>query len=81
MLAISSMACLGAQAPAISVQPSPATRHQMIVKLTDCMRKRMSADRVVSYSEAGKTCREQLRKQRDPAAPNTLVATGSIPKP
>jgi hypothetical protein len=41
----------------------------------------MSADKVVSYNEAAKTCRDQIRKQRDQSAPGALVASGHSTKP
>jgi len=41
----------------------------------------MSIDRVVSYNEAAKTCRDQISKQRDKSAPGALVASGNSTKP
>ena len=78
MLAITSVAFAGAQALAVP-RPQPTAKQQMIAKTTACMRKRMSNDRAVSYNEAGKTCRDQLRRQRDQA--DALVAAGNPPKP
>ena len=81
MLAITSVAFAGAQSLAGSLHPPPTARQQMIAKTTDCMRKRMSADRVVSYNEAARTCRDQIRKQGERAVPNALVASGSPRSP
>jgi hypothetical protein len=80
MLAMTSVASAGAQALADSVPPPTMTKHQMIVKTIDCMRKRMSIDRAVSYNEAAKTCRDQISKQSDKSAPGALVVSGDSTK-
>jgi hypothetical protein len=79
MLAVTSLSFAGMQAMGGSVQPPPTERHQMMLETTDCMRRRMSADKVVSYNEAAKTCREQIRKQH--AQPAPLVAAGNPRRP
>jgi hypothetical protein len=81
MLAMTSVAFTGARALAVSERPPTMTRHQMMVKMIDCMRRQMSIDRVVSYNEAAKTCRDQISKQRDKSAPGALVASGNSTKP
>jgi hypothetical protein len=81
MLAMTSVAFPGAQSLAAPVRPTTTTRNQTIAKTIDCMRRRMSADKVVSYNEAAKTCRDQIRKQRDQSAPGALVASGHSTKP
>jgi hypothetical protein len=63
MLAMTSVTFSGPRALADSVRQPTMTRHQLIVKTIDCMRKRMSIDRAVSYNEAAKTCRDQMSKQ------------------
>jgi hypothetical protein len=79
MLAITSVEFAGTQTLAVSAPPPP-TKHQIMVKTVDCMRKRMSIDRVVSYNEAAKTCRDQIRKQRGQPAPAALATAGDPPK-
>lgn len=46
-------------------------RHQ----LNECMTKRMSLDKLLSYNEALRTCREHLQPPKDTLAANT--PTGS----
>jgi len=81
MLAMTSVAFVGTQALAVSTNPPPTARRQMIAKTAACMRKRMSIDRVVSYNEAAKTCKDQLRKQGDQPASDPLVTAGNPAKP
>jgi len=81
MLAMTSVAFPGAPVLAASARPPTAARHQMIVKTIDCMRKRMSIDKVVSYNEAAKTCRNQASKQPEQSVSGALVASGRSAKP
>jgi hypothetical protein len=60
---------LGAQT--IGAQPeSPAViaKHQ----LSECMSKRMSADRNLSYNDAMRSCKERLQPPKDLAAINPI---------
>jgi hypothetical protein len=81
MLAMTSVAFPGAPALAASLRPPTTAKRQMIVKTIDCMRKRMAIDKVVSYNEAAKICRDQISKQRDQSAAGELVASGHPTKP
>lgn len=81
MLAMLGGAFSGALALADSPPQPPMTRHQLIAKTIDCMRKLMSQDAAVSYSEAAKTCRRQIGQQSDKSAPGSLVASGNSTKP
>jgi hypothetical protein len=65
MLAMTCVAFAGALARADPVHLPTMTRHQMIIKTVDCMKKRMSMDRAVSYNEAVRTCKAQINKQND----------------
>jgi hypothetical protein len=49
--------------------PSKIPRRQMV----DCMMKRMSADKVLSYNSAAKDCINQLKVQNDKLASNASV--------
>jgi hypothetical protein len=55
------------------------TRRHAVVKVLDCMRKRMSADRSISYNEAAKVCKEEVARQFDSASPGVLVAADTKP--
>jgi hypothetical protein len=78
---MSSVVFAGAHALADPERQPTLTKRQVIAQTIDCMRKRMSIDRAVSYNEAAKTCRDQISKQSDKAAPGTLVASDSPTKP
>ncbi len=58
-----------------SARPQAMTRHQVIVQTIGCMRRRMSADKSISYNEAAKVCKNQIVKQRDNATAGVLVAS------
>ena len=62
--------------PALAVDPtnhSAPNRHQLIA----CMTKRMSASRAVSYNEAARLCKDQLKAQNTPVAPAAAVKPSS----
>jgi hypothetical protein len=81
MLAMTSAAFPATPALAASGRPPATAKHQTIAKTIDCMRKRMSIDKAVSYNAAAKICGDQIRKQRDASAPDALAASGHSAKP
>ena len=46
----------------VSANQPALTKRQMITLMIDCMKKRMSADRAISYHEAAKTCKEDIKR-------------------
>jgi len=54
-----------------------ATKRQAAGMIIDCMRKRMSKDRLISYNEAAKVCKQEVAKLGAPAGP--LVAADTKP--
>ena len=69
LIALSSM-LLGVQATvANAATHASVTRRQ----ITDCMKKQMSANRGLSYNEATKTCKEQVKLQDVQVAANNKV--------
>jgi hypothetical protein len=61
---------VGAQALAVNwTSSSTLTRRQ----LADCMTKRMSASKTISYNEAAKVCKDQLKSQKDSMAANNAT--------
>jgi hypothetical protein len=70
VLAMAAVVLFGVQALADPVRPPVMTKHQMIAKTLGCMRKRMSIDRVISYNEAAKACKDQLAKRSDGGRPD-----------
>ena len=72
----------GTQARAVDSASQPKTnKHQTIVQIVGCMKKRMSADRSSSYNAAMKACKEQVNKERDDLASGALVASDTPAKP
>ena len=51
-----------------------AVKRQMVSQIISCMKKRMSADRLVSYNEASKICRESVEGQLEKSTSGPLVA-------
>jgi hypothetical protein len=51
-----------------------ATKRQMVNQVVDCMRKRMSSDRQISYNQAAKVCRDQVNQRIDSASSGPLMA-------
>jgi hypothetical protein len=71
-------------APAIAgdaVSQSTTTRRQMIVQVVDCMKKRMSVNRELSYNAASKLCKDQVSSQSNNSVSDALVASASAAKP
>jgi hypothetical protein len=67
MVAMTGAVFVGIQALAADpASPSPSNRRQ----LASCMTKQMSASRTISYNEATKVCKDQLKSQNDRLAAN-----------
>ena len=58
---------------------SLANKRQGVSMVVDCMRKRMSKDRAISYNEAAKVCKQEVARQFDSAPPGALVAADTKP--
>ena len=61
------------------VNPPAMSKRQMISLMINCMKKRMSADRSISYHEAAKACKEDIKRD-DNSSSSTLVASDSQAK-
>lgn len=62
-----------------TVQPT-MSKHQMVVQMVDCVKKRMSADKSHSYAEAMKACKDEMKKEGDELPTGALVASEAQPK-
>jgi hypothetical protein len=51
-----------------------AAKRQFASQVIGCMKKRMAADRYISYNEAAKVCKEQVNRQFDSPDQGPLVA-------
>ncbi len=58
---------------------SIATRRQAAGMVIDCMRKRMSRDRLISYNEAAKVCKQEVAKRFETDQSGVLVAEDTKP--
>jgi hypothetical protein len=58
---------------------SSATKRQAVAMVVDCMRKRMSRDRSISYNEAARVCKQEVARQFDGAPSGALVAADTKP--
>lgn len=55
---------LGSQAFAADPATRPAAgKHQMLIGMNTCMKRRMAADQYVSYNGAMKVCKDQVNKR------------------
>jgi hypothetical protein len=78
VIAMAGLLLVAAQAVAADPGQPALTRRQMVTQIIGCMKKRMSASRTISYNEAAKVCKDQL-KQSDSSGP--LVAADTPAKP
>jgi hypothetical protein len=53
---------------------SYSARRQTAGQIIDCMKKRMSDDRSISYNQAAKVCKRQVLAQREGSSSAPLVA-------
>jgi hypothetical protein len=63
---------LGAQAVAVDSTNPPTARRQLM----DCMNRRMSANKTLSFNQATKVCKEQQKAKDAALASNNLQKTG-----
>ena len=74
-LACSSL-ILGAQTTVAQPEsPAVLAKHQ----LTECMTKRMSANKALSYNDALRACKERLQPPKDVASINPVPAGNKAP--
>jgi hypothetical protein len=52
-----------------------AAKRQMVSQVISCMKKRMSSDRLISYNQASKECRESVESQLEKSSSGPLVAS------
>jgi hypothetical protein len=70
-----------AQAPADAWKSqSFAVKRQMVSQVIDCMKKRMSSNRLISYNDAAKLCKDEVARRFESAPAGPLVAADSGPK-
>ena len=60
-------------------QPLAVKRH-MVAQVIACMKKRMYADRLISYNQASKVCRDEVEARLDKVSAGVLVADTAAAK-
>ena len=64
-----------------AVRQSTMSKRQMMAQVVNCMKKRMSVDREISYNAASKVCKDQVNNQSNNSVSVALVASASSAKP
>ena len=76
-LILAMTSAVAAVSPAVAsdwkAQP-PSVKRQMVSQMISCMKKRMSNDRLISYNQAAKSCRETVEGQLEKSTSGPLVA-------
>ncbi len=81
MMALMVVVFAATQASAVdSIARHPITKHQVHGQITACMKRRMYADRAVSYNEAARVCKNQVSRQNAASASGPLVASDTPAK-
>jgi hypothetical protein len=76
MIAMGVGMLMGVQAIGADVVSQATRKRQMVVQVVNCMKKRMSASKEVSYNAAAKVCKDQVNRQNDTSVSGALVASG-----
>jgi hypothetical protein len=79
-IAIGGTIFIGAHSLADETRQSTIARQQMVVQILDCVKKRV-ATRTVSYHEAIKACKDEVRDPGATTPPERLLASGTPDKP
>jgi len=80
MISIASVIFGGAQAIAVDSAGQPTmSKRQLVVQVVDCMRKQMAVNRVISYNDAAKVCKDRVVNHNNPVA-GPLVASDALAK-
>ncbi len=77
VVAMTGLLLVTMQASAVDTGQPALTRRQMLTQIVGCMKKRMSASRTISYNQAARACKDEL-KQNDGSP---LVAADTPAKP
>jgi hypothetical protein len=66
-------------AAADTASGAPISKREAVVQVVKCMRRRMAADRMLSYNQAAKDCKEFVLNGGS-ASPPLVASDGSTPK-
>jgi hypothetical protein len=74
-IGLAGLMVIGATAAAVEPGQSALMKQQMI----DCMNKKMSVNKTLSYNDAMRACKVRLQPSKDTLAANNAVATAAKP--
>jgi hypothetical protein len=81
VFAVAGAVLAAAQAPAGDWKAQPlAVKRQLVVQVIECMKKRMSGDRHISYNQAAKQCRDEVERHLEKASAEPMVAADTPAK-
>jgi hypothetical protein len=69
---------MAGQAVAVDGGQPALTKRQMLTQVIGCMKKRMAASRTISYNDAAKVCKDQLKAE---SSSQPLVAADTPARP
>jgi hypothetical protein len=82
MIAIGAVILVNAQAIAAdATSQSTVGRRQVLVQVVNCMKKRMSVNKELSYNAATKVCKNQVNNQSNSVLSVAVEASDSPAKP
>jgi hypothetical protein len=82
VVALAGLIFAGTQALAADSTSQPTmSKRKTIAQMVGCMRKRMSANRSISYNDSMKACKDQMNKKNDNLPSGALVASDTPAKP
>ena len=76
IIAFGAVILVDSQAIAVDA-PSTMSKHQMLVQVVNCMKKRMAVDKLISYSEAAQGCKNQANIQSNNVVSVVVEASDS----
>lgn len=79
VVAMTGLLLMAVQAFAVDTGQPALTRRQMLTQIIGCMKKRMSASRTISYNQAARACKDELKQGDSSSGP--LVAADTPAKP
>ena len=79
VVAMAGLLLVAVQVFAVDPGQPALTRRQMVTQIIGCMKKRMSASRTISYNQAAKGCKDELKQGDGSSGP--LVAADTPSKP
>jgi len=82
MIAMAGVMLMDAQAIAVdTIGQSTVSKRQVLVQVVNCMKKRMSVSKELSYNAAAQVCKNQVNNQSNSVVSVAVEASDSPTKP